>query len=218
MIVWSRVSNLMWMMRVFGNIEPWRLVKVDGCFRGSYCLPHQGDEISLNLMSIFKNATVDLPVLEMCGSGNICSKTRKTHNFNEKRKTVPQHTHGGAKGGRRNSSYSFSTSVLDEGKWLASRPGRALPPAKGSPVPIGQGGWVGHRACLDSEVRGKILLPLTGFEPRSPGRPVCSQTLYWLSYPGSVTSTQTPNPTPEHNQSAILRTYLFKIQPPMFFC
>jgi hypothetical protein len=76
---------------------------------------------------------------------------------------------------------------------------------------------VGHRACLDSEVRGKILLPLTGFEPRSPGRPVCSQTLYWLSYPGSVTSTQTPNPTPEHNQSAILRTYLFKIQPPCSF-
>jgi hypothetical protein len=34
------------------------------------------------------------------------------------------------------------TSVLDGGEWSASRPGRALPPAKGPPVPIGQeAGW-----------------------------------------------------------------------------
>jgi hypothetical protein len=40
------------------------------------------------------------------------------------------------------SSYSFSTSALDESEWSASRPGRALPPGKGLPVPIGQeAGW-----------------------------------------------------------------------------
>jgi hypothetical protein len=40
------------------------------------------------------------------------------------------------------SSYSFSTSALDGGEWSASRPGRALPPGKGPPVPIGQeAGW-----------------------------------------------------------------------------
>jgi hypothetical protein len=34
------------------------------------------------------------------------------------------------------SSYSFTTSALDGGEWLASRPDRALPPGKGTPVPI----------------------------------------------------------------------------------
>jgi hypothetical protein len=48
------------------------------------------------------------------------------------------------------------------------------------------GGWVGPRAGLDTEARGKTLLPLPGIERRSPGRPVCSQTLYWLSYPAHL--------------------------------
>jgi hypothetical protein len=42
---------------------------------------------------------------------------------------------------------------------------------------------VGPRAGLDTEVRGKILLPLTGIEPRSPGRPVRSQTLLLTELP-----------------------------------
>jgi hypothetical protein len=34
------------------------------------------------------------------------------------------------------------TSALDGGEWSASRPGRALPPGRGPPVPIGQeAGW-----------------------------------------------------------------------------
>jgi hypothetical protein len=45
-------------------------------------------------------------------------------------------------GERRYSSYSFSTSALDGGEWSASRPGRALAPEKGPPVPIIQeAGW-----------------------------------------------------------------------------
>jgi hypothetical protein len=45
-------------------------------------------------------------------------------------------------GERRYSSYSFPTSALDGGEWSASRPGRALPPGKGTPVPTGQeAGW-----------------------------------------------------------------------------
>jgi hypothetical protein len=43
------------------------------------------------------------------------------------------------------------------------------------------GGWVGPRSGLYTEVRGEILSPLPGIEPRSPGRPARSQTLYWLS-------------------------------------
>jgi hypothetical protein len=43
-------------------------------------------------------------------------------------------------------------------------------------------GWVGPRAGLDAEVRGKILCLRRG---SNPGSPIRSQTLYWLSYPGS---------------------------------
>jgi hypothetical protein len=41
-------------------------------------------------------------------------------------------------GERSYSFYSFSTSALDGGEWSTSRPGRALPPGKGPPVPIVQ--------------------------------------------------------------------------------
>jgi hypothetical protein len=47
--------------------------------------------------------------------------------------------HGGE---RRYSSYSYLISALDGGEWSASRPGRAVPPGKGPPVPIVQeAGW-----------------------------------------------------------------------------
>jgi hypothetical protein len=45
-------------------------------------------------------------------------------------------------GERRYSFHSFLTSAQDRGEWSASRPGRALPPGKGPPVPIVQeAGW-----------------------------------------------------------------------------
>jgi hypothetical protein len=50
------------------------------------------------------------------------------------------------------------------------------------------GGWVGPSASLDTEARGKILSPLPGIEPRSPGCLARSQTLYWLSYPAPLFS------------------------------
>jgi hypothetical protein len=83
---------------------------------------------------------------------------------------------------RRYSSYSFSTSALDGGEWSASRPGRALAPGEGPQYPC-IGGLVGPRVGLDTEATRKSLSPLPGIEPRSPGRPARSQTLYWLSYP-----------------------------------
>jgi hypothetical protein len=59
-----------------------------------------------------------------------------------KSKSSPVTRHGGAWGERRYSSYSFTTSALDGDEWSASRPGRALPPEKGHPVPIVQeAGW-----------------------------------------------------------------------------
>jgi hypothetical protein len=72
-----------------------------------------------------------------------------------------------------------------EGEWSASRPGPRFNPGERTPGTHCKGGWVGPRAGLDTEARGKMLSPLPGIEPRSPGRPARSQTLYRLSYPGS---------------------------------
>jgi hypothetical protein len=38
------------------------------------------------------------------------------------------------------------------------------------------GGWVDPRAGMDTEAAGKIISPLPGIEPRSPGLPARSQT------------------------------------------
>jgi hypothetical protein len=58
-------------------------------------------------------------------------------------------------GERMYSSYLFTTPALDGGEWSASRPGRALPPGKGPPVPIIQGaGWAPEPVW--TEFRGKI--------------------------------------------------------------
>jgi hypothetical protein len=54
----------------------------------------------------------------------------------------------------------------------------ALYPRGKEPGTHSTGGWVGPRAGLDTEVRGKILSPVPGIEPRSPGRPTRSQSLY----------------------------------------
>jgi hypothetical protein len=98
-------------------------------------------------------------------------------------KSSPTTRYGSAWVERRYSSYSVSISALDGG-WMVSV--TALPrfiPGERTPGNLWTGGWVGPRAGLNSEVRGKILLPLPGIEPRSPGRPARSQTLYWLSDP-----------------------------------
>jgi hypothetical protein len=51
-----------------------------------------------------------------------------------------------------------------------------------APVPIGQeAGWAPEPVW--TQARRKILSPMSGIEPRSPGRPARSQTLYCLSYP-----------------------------------
>jgi hypothetical protein len=84
-----------------------------------------------------------------------------------------------AQGERMYSSYSFTTSALDGVVSVTPRP-RYIPRER-IPNTHCTVGWVGPKAGLDTEV--KILSPLPGFEPRSPGRPARSQTLYWLSYP-----------------------------------
>jgi hypothetical protein len=51
----------------------------------------------------------------------------------------------------------------------------ALYPREKTPGTHCTGGWVGRRAGLDAEARGKILCLCRG---SNPGRPVRSQTLY----------------------------------------
>jgi hypothetical protein len=74
------------------------------------------------------------------------------------------------------SSYLFTTSALGVGEWLASRPQHALPQRK-APVPIVQeAGWAPEPVWTRSLEEKSLALP--GIEPRSPGRPPRSETLY----------------------------------------
>jgi hypothetical protein len=69
------------------------------------------------------------------------------------------------------------------GQVVSVTPRPHFSPGKRTPGTHCTGGWVGPRAGLDTEARGKILSPLQGIEPRSPGRPPHSQTLYLLRNP-----------------------------------
>jgi hypothetical protein len=84
------------------------------------------------------------------------------------KKSSPATRHGGACGEKRYSSYSFSTSALDGGEWSASRPGRAFTPGESIPGTHCTGGWVGPRAGLDTEDRGKIICPCRWSNPDRP--------------------------------------------------
>jgi len=60
-------------------------------------------------------------------------------------------------GGMETKRYAFLTSALDEGEWLASRPGY-LNPAK-NPGTHWIGGWVSPRADLDAVPMRKSPFP-----------------------------------------------------------
>jgi hypothetical protein len=99
-----------------------------------------------------------------------------------KTKAVPLHAAKTLGGERRYSSCSFTTSALDGVNSQRHAPAALYPPEKDPRYPLYRR-LGGTRAGLDTEVRGKILSPLQEIEPRSPGRPVRIQTLYWLCYP-----------------------------------
>jgi hypothetical protein len=56
-----------------------------------------------------------------------------------------------------------------------SRPRPLFTPGESTPGTHCTGGWVGPRAGLDTEDRGKNHFPPPGVKPRSPGRPARSQ-------------------------------------------
>jgi hypothetical protein len=59
-------------------------------------------------------------------------------------------------------------------------------PGERTPRTHWAGGCVGLSVGVDTEAKGKILSPLPGIEPWSPGRPARRQTLYPLSYPADT--------------------------------
>jgi hypothetical protein len=84
--------------------------------------------------------------------------------------SCPTTRHGGTWGERRYSSYSYLTSALDGGEWSESRPGRALPPGKGPPVPIGyEAGWAPQPVWtqrLEHTVTYRIKCPVCAYNCR----------------------------------------------------
>jgi hypothetical protein len=82
------------------------------------------------------------------------------------------HTYAGARGrGGIAPTYSW---LGTRWKWVVS----FTPRPRFMPGTHWTGGWVGPRAGLNTEVREKILLPLSGIEPWSPGRPVRCQNCH----------------------------------------
>jgi hypothetical protein len=77
-------------------------------------------------------------------------------------------------------------SALAGDEWSASRPG-CFTPRERAPGTHWIGGRVGPRAGLD-DVEEIKFLTLPGLELWPLGRPACSQSIYWLHYPGSITN------------------------------
>jgi hypothetical protein len=76
------------------------------------------------------------------GTGMLTTRPRRSMQHYTKAVKQSHNTLKGAQGERMYRCYSCTTSALDGGELLASRPGRALAPGKGPPVPIGQeAGW-----------------------------------------------------------------------------
>jgi hypothetical protein len=68
-------------------------------------------------------------------------------------------------------------------EWMVSyKPRPRFTPVERTQGTHWTGGWVGPRAGLEAEARRKILCLCRG---SNPGHPVRSQSLYWLTYPGS---------------------------------
>jgi hypothetical protein len=79
---------------------------------------------------------------------------------------------------------TFLDSALAGGEWSASCPGR-FTLGKRAPGTHWIGGWVDPRTGLD-ELEKRKFLTLPGLELRPLSRPARSQSLYRLSYTGSI--------------------------------
>jgi hypothetical protein len=111
--------------------------------------------------------------METVAYGLLCLVTSDNGTFIQiKSKAVPLR-HAGAKGERKYSSYSFLTSALD-GESGQRHASTALYPRERTPDTYWIGGWMGLRAGLNTEARGKVLFLCRG---SNLCRPVCSHAL-----------------------------------------
>jgi hypothetical protein len=110
-----------------------------------------------------------------------CTITDTAHR-NKPIKSCVTTRYEGAWGETKYSSYSFSTSALDGGEWSASRPGRALSPRKGPPIPIVQeAGWASESVwtqrleeksfhpCRGSNFDRLVVQPVARYYTELPG-------------------------------------------------
>jgi hypothetical protein len=107
--------------------------------------------------------------------GNLQPDYTTQRSIKSKSKAVPLHAMEALWGERRYSSYSFTTSALDGVSGQHHAPAALYPRYPFYRRLGGPQSRSGHRGYR------KNPLPRPGIEPRSPGRPVRSQTLYCLS-------------------------------------
>jgi hypothetical protein len=84
-------------------------------------------------------------------------------------KSCPTTRHEGVKGWREEVQLLLILDLGSRWRWVVSvTPRPRFTPGERTPGTHCTGGWVGPRAGLDTEARGKILSSLPGIEPRSP--------------------------------------------------
>jgi hypothetical protein len=121
--------------------------------------------LSLKGLKLHQLTMLSTSLIELHGgsSGTVCAESTKITGASSKDKGKVKQSYSipmEAQEERRYSSYSFTTSPPDAVEWSASRLGRAFTPGERTPGTHCTGGWVGPRAGLDTEARGKILLSL----------------------------------------------------------
>jgi hypothetical protein len=130
-----------------------------------------------NLVSHLKGGTQIENVWEQGTEKSIWTKEAGN---NSKSKAVQLHAMKAPGGRGGNSSYSFLTSALDGGTHPQHHALAVLCPGERTPGTHWTGSWLGPTAGLDAEATRLCLC-----RGLNPSHPVRSQTLYWLSYPGS---------------------------------
>jgi hypothetical protein len=183
--------------RVFWDVAPCSHVEVDRRFRGTYLLLpssspwwwRQYTPLKRRSTSTWLHGVTSQKTLNQIHCWHKCSILHnRAFSFLSKfckKKKCPPTRHAGVWG--RGDKAPIRSRPRHWMGWVVSvTPRPRFSPGERTPDTRWTEGWVGPRAGLDTEARGKILSPLPGIEPRSPGRPVRSQTLYSLSYAASI--------------------------------
>jgi hypothetical protein len=122
--------------------------------------------LSLSVRFVFRSRLSQITNMLMNHLHYLCSDAKRT-GANRQKQGSPATRHGGTWGERRYGSYSSWTSALGGVSGERHAPA-ALCHGERTPGTYCTGGWVGLRAGLDTEVRGKILFLYRGSNPDRP--------------------------------------------------